>query len=222
MNLPDGDLRSKICVSIAEPSVRACLDALRKVSFAEVRLDAIDGVAPDEVAAIFSLPLRLIATCRPGSGREDDRLALLLAAVAAGTRYVDVELETDVAFRASVVNAARAAGTEIIVSHHDYARTPCREDLCAIVDACFAAGADVAKVACHANDARDASRLLGLLDDPRRLVIIGMGAEGMITRVAGPLLGGEFTFASQREGAETAPGQLDVVELERRMRVILP
>ncbi len=162
-----------------------------------------------------------MATCRPGSESEDHRLSLLLAAVAAGAGYVDIELEADGEFRESIIDAARAAGAAVIVSHHDYAGTPGPEELHGIVEACFAAGADVAKLACQARNARDAARLLGLLDDPRRLVVIGMGPEGMITRVAGPVLGGEFTFASLREGAETAPGQLSAVELERRMQVLL-
>lgn len=211
---------SPICVSIAEPSLGACRAALADVAFAEIRLDAVSGLTPDDVRALFSSKIPCVATCRPGACSEALRLELLLAAVEAGARYVDVELEADDAHRKRVVEAARASGCKVIVSHHDYAETPAREALVKIVDACFAAGADVAKVACQANDEADAARLLGLLDDPRRLVVVGMGEKGAITRVAGPLLGGEFTFAALREGAQTAPGQLTADELERRMQAL--
>ncbi len=40
------------------------------------------------------------------------------------------------------------------------------------------------------------------------MVIIGMGEKGVITRVAAPMLGAEFTFASAETGKETAPGQI--------------
>ena len=45
------------------------------------------------------------------------------------------------------------------------------------------------------------------------MVVIGMGREGLITRVAAPFLGAEFTFASPGKGKETAPGQLSRAEL---------
>ena len=66
------------------------------------------------------------------------------------------------------------------------------------VAACFDAGADIAKIACKSHAEPDNARLLGLLDDPRQIVIVAMGAKGRITRALAPLLGSPFTFASGR------------------------
>ena len=214
-------LRSKICVSIAEASVEACLAALRDAPFAELRLDAIHALSVGQVRTLFATGGRLLATCRPGTHDDSARAALLVAAIEAGARYVDVELDAVEPVRGRVIDAARASGCDIIVSHHDYETTPSAAALRNLVDSCFEAGADVAKVACLSHGPHDTARLLGLLDNPRRLVVIGMGAHGVATRIVGPLLGSEFTFAAARAGAPTAPGQLDAVELERRMRSLL-
>jgi 3-dehydroquinate dehydratase-1 len=62
---------------------------------------------------------------------------------------------------------------------------------------------------------RDNARLLGLLDLGVPLVVVGMGRLGRLTRIAAPLLGSLFTYASLGAGRETADGQLDAASLER-------
>ena len=104
------------------------------------------------------------------------------------------------------------------MSFHDYAKTPARHELEGIVDACFEAGADIVKIACMAHSETDNARLLGLLDDSRKVVVIGMGRKGRITRIVAPLLGSPFTFASLSKGKETAAGQIDRKALEGLLR----
>ena len=50
---------------------------------------------------------------------------------------------------------------------------------------------------------------MGLYQEDTRMAVIGMGRLGLITRVAAPFMGAEFTFASPEQGRETAPGQID-------------
>ena len=52
------------------------------------------------------------------------------------------------------------------------------------------------------------------------MVIIGMGEQGVISRVAAPLLGAEFTFAAAETGQETAPGQISKDKLLSIIRQI--
>ena len=54
-----------ICVSLAEPSLAACLQALKGISLAEIRLDQM-SLRIDEVRTLFSSHPQLVATCRPG------------------------------------------------------------------------------------------------------------------------------------------------------------
>jgi 3-dehydroquinate dehydratase I len=207
-----------ICVSIAEESISRCREALEGVSFAEIRLDFLMSVTPDDVKGLFSNHPRLIATCRPGSTTEEDRQKILLTAIQSGAAYVDVEIESPPRFTRPIIEKARACGCQIIVSYHNYDETPDIERLEATISACYAAGADLAKIACMVRLERDNARLLGLLDGDRPIVIIGMGPLGTITRIAAPLLGSPFTFASLSKGKETAEGQLDKETLTQAMR----
>jgi 3-dehydroquinate dehydratase-1 len=208
-----------ICVSIAEGTAEACLRALGGLEFAEVRLDAM---APHELTTanirrIFSLPMRLVATCRPGIRDDGLRRMALMDAIDAGAAYVDVEVESEDGFKSDIAARARGRGCRVIVSYHDNKRTPTSEELRQIIEWCFQSGADIAKISCMANSEKDNARLLGLLDLGRPLIVIGMGEKGRLTRVVAPLLGAAFTYASASGGKETAPGQIDKARLERIM-----
>ncbi len=210
-----------ICVSIAEETTAGCLVALQDLPFCEVRMDTMRLTEAD-VRTIFSRHRNLIATCRPEVFPDDRRKMLLLEAIRAGAAFVDVEVDAPSGYREEIVECAKSRGCAIIVSFHDYARTPGREELASTISACFGAGADIAKIACMVLTAADNGRLLGLLDDPRKIVVVGMGAKGRITRVAAPLLGSPFTFAARALGRETADGQFDHETLRRMLRVLAP
>lgn len=198
-----------ICVSIAESTVTKCLEVVEPFDFAEIRLDQISAEAW-EMKRIFSLPKKLIATCRPGTMDDQMRKALLTAAIAAGAAFVDIEIDAEAEFREDIVTAARESGCQVIISYHNYEKTPKGRELKHWVKFCFDAGADIAKIACQVHFPADNARLLGLLDEERPLIVTGMGEKGKVCRVIAPLLGSPFTYASPEAGKETAPGQIDI------------
>jgi len=208
-----------ICVSLAEPTLARCLAALDGIPFAEIRLDRM-RTNEVEVARLFSGKARLVATCRRGRLPESRRLALLRAAIAAGAAYVDIEIGAGAGYKKALVRAARAAGCSVIISHHDFRKTPPREELLALVNRCFGSGADIAKIACRVRSPRDNARLLGLLDDERKLIVVGIGKRGVLTRIAGPLAGGVFSFASPGTGRETARGQIPYRTLDALIKAV--
>jgi 3-dehydroquinate dehydratase I len=210
-----------ICVSLAEPTLDRIFSLLDEVSLAEIRLDLMH-LSIAEITHLFSAPRQLIATCRPGSFSTDDRKMMLLAAIRAGAAYVDIEIDSENSYRTEIAEEAHSRNCQVIVSHHDYTGTPGQEDLAALVDRCFSAGADLAKIACTVLSPRDGARLLGLLDDERQIVVVGMGEQGRVVRIAAPLLGSPFTFASAGEGKETAPGQIDRRRLTQLIDALQP
>jgi len=205
----------KICVSVCEPTAEGCLKALEGLELAEIRIDCAD-LTEAQVREIFGRKVELVATCRPGGKHDEEtRKRLLLAAVEAGARYVDLEMEAADSLKKEVGDRARALGCKVIVSYHDYERTPPLRQLEHVVDWCLESGADLVKVACQVQSDRDNARLLGLLDSQHPLIVVGMGDKGRMTRVVAPLLGSAFTYASFSRGKETAPGQIDREALER-------
>lgn len=202
-----------ICVSIANKIFEDCRYALKDLDFAELRLDTMD-FSEYAVKKIFSMPLKLIATCRSGTKNDKQRQGLLLAAIDAGAAYVDVELEADENYRSKLIETAKQKHCKVIISYHNFEKTPNKVELKHIMQDCFDAGADIAKIACQVNCDQDNARLLSLLDSDEKLVVIGMGEKGKITRIVAPLLGSEFTFAALSKGQETASGQITKQELE--------
>ncbi|HOC46655.1 MAG: type I 3-dehydroquinate dehydratase [Syntrophorhabdaceae bacterium] len=220
-----------ICVSVYEPTVEACLDSLKGLDFAEVRIDAMAHGTVDDMRRIFSQPLTLIATFRPQGPLDDGghipgdatRKRLLMAAIEAGANYVDIEAGSDRAYREEIIAKARSKDCKVIVSSHNFDETPEAGELIATACHCLDEGADIVKIACMVNSDRDNVRLLGILsreDLSGRTVVIGMGTKGRITRVAGPLFGSPFTFASLSDEKRTAEGQMDMFTMELILKAL--
>ena len=98
------------------------------------------------------------------------------------------------------------AATRLILSRHDFARTPGEEELRGWQARMFELGADVAKIACRANDIVDCARTLALLG-AGRTIALSMGEEGVITRLLAPKFGGFLTFGALDAARASAPGQ---------------
>ncbi len=212
-----------LCVSLANLDFAQCRAALLELKLAEIRLDKLNFTL-QQVHEIFSLPVKSIATCRPGGFHEAERAALLLAAVNHGAHYVDIEIEAADSFKQAISAAARNQKCRVIMSYHDFEKTPPAAELKAIIARCFAAGADIAKIACQVHSEADCARILGLYDretgDKRQILAFGMGEKGKITRIAAPLLGAPFTYSALYPGGETAPGQLDQETLRKILDLV--
>lgn len=210
-----------ICLCIGKPSVALCQELLPDVELAEIRLDGSD-LSLNEIKQIFTLHANLIATFRPTAGHEapEKRKRSLLTAVEAGAAFVDIEFEAEALYKKEIMQTARLQECQVILSYHNYENTPSKEQLITIIEQCFSRGADIVKIACQVHSEADSARILSLYDYPgqfhqSKITAFGMGEKGKITRLAAPLLGAPFTYASQSRGKETAPGQLDMETLER-------
>lgn len=201
-----------ICVSIGKVTYEEISAILSQSAMAEIRMDLLDMNA-DQFRRIFSSHNNLIATCRPGIYKEEQRSELLQDALKSGAAYVDLEIETTEKWRKSVQNLAENLGRKTIISWHNYEQTPPVGELRSIVQSMFDSGADLAKIACHVNHEGDIAVLLGLYAEYKNLVAIGMGRMGIITRLAAPVLGAPFTFASS-DTIKTADGQLSKFQME--------
>jgi len=205
--------RPDICVSIANTPFENILKILEDVGMAEIRIDLLD-LMPNQLEMVFSSHQNLIATCRQGRYDNVQRASILTRAIEAGAAWVDLEIETSPEWRKPLIDLARSKRCKVIISWHCFGKTPDEKDLFEIIDSLYAAGADVAKIACQSNNRTDSARILSLYSKYQRLVALGMGDIGKITRIAALSLGAPFTFASI-EGNSTASGQIDYKEMEK-------
>ncbi len=209
--------RPRICGAITSADDEAVRRAAPLVDLFEVRIDLI-GDGWEKLAE--SLPKPWIACNRSAAeggawrGPEARRIEELLRAMELGAAMVDIELRTK--NLANIVKLIRRK-TQLLLSHHDIEKTPGSDALRRIVERQLDAGADICKVVTTATRFEDNAAVLGLFAEfpETRLVAFAMGPLGMTSRLISPLAGGDFTYASLMEGAESAPGQATAAELRK-------
>lgn len=210
------DIKSKICLSIGGVEFEGVIQHLRTVELAEIRMDLLD-FSDEQFRTIFQSHRNLIATYRSPEGDYLSASTMLAKAIQFGCAYIDIDIATPDSFRSALKNAARSKGVNVILSYHNFNQTPSNEELVNIAFELFVEGADIAKVACMANSPDDCDRVLGLYDTHKNLVAFCMGPIGTKTRLAAPLLGAPFTYASLK-GCETAPGQIEYEEMKQFLK----
>jgi 3-dehydroquinate dehydratase I len=203
-----------ICVSIGNVGLKHCTELLYKLDCAEIRLDLME-LTIEEVEQLFAVPCTLVATCRPGKYSHEERLHLLTKAIRHGAQYVDIEFEAETRLLKVIKNEAKDKGVKLIISYHDFNVTPSYEELERIIVQSRVMGADLVKIAVMAKSKEDCATILSLYQKHKDIIAFGMGEAGMITRVAAPLLGADFTFAALDDAHATAPGQLTVEKMQK-------
>jgi len=213
--------RPVICVSIINDDMATIKKIEPLADFFEVRIDLL-GKGWKEVAVALNKPW-LACNRRPEEGgkwrgNEADRIKELLTAIGMGARVIDIELSTP--GLAKVVKEIKGKA-ECLISYHNYKDTP-QEKLREIVRLELDACADTCKVVTTARSFADNIAVLQLIKEfpGIKIVAFAMGAEGQISRVLCPLLGGSFTYASTGSGKESATGQIGVEDLRRIYRML--
>jgi len=205
-----------ICVSVDAVDYEFCESILRKHQLLEFRLERT-SMSLSEIKELFAMPNRMIAVCRPGRFDDTKKLKLLSTAIDAGAMFVDIEFESSKEFIEEIKTFAKKSFCKLIISYHNYELTAPSEELTKIMNDCFLLGADIVKIACKSNSESDNITLLSLYSqvESGKLISLGMGSIGKITRIAAPFLGAPFTYASLEKDMETAPGQIDLLSLKK-------
>lgn len=208
-----------ICVSLSGLPFGDCVNIINLSEYAEIRIDLLD-LSQDQLKGLFSLKKRTIATCRSGKYTEEQQLALLKMAIIAGATYVDVDYDSPANFREELTNFAHSNHTHVIISYHNFIYTPSQDYLEIIINQSKNWNADRVKIVTTAINKSDCSTVIGLYARHNNIIAFCMGETGKITRLAAPLLGADFTFASWNDTLATAPGQLTVDELTTIYNII--
>lgn len=203
-----------ICVAVQNKSVDECVELTRNAELVELRIDLCEFDSAQVADFMAKAQCPILATARHDDMGLEKQAELLKTAIDAGAKYIDIEIEVPEKERSALVDYAKAKGCDVIISYHNYDSTPSTEEMKTILQDCYNYGADVAKLAVQNNSKEDAARTIGLHALGGRIVVLGMGKEGVISRVAAPLLGSEFTFASATPELATAPGQISKEALQ--------
>ncbi|MDI6640034.1 MAG: type I 3-dehydroquinate dehydratase [Methanocellales archaeon] len=191
----------------------------------EIRIDLLDK--KEDVRRFFkdandATSLPIIATARMRSeggsfvGSERERISMLLSAL----EYADaVDVELRAVMMKDVIEKARERGIVSIVSYHDFAGTPPKEQMLGILKEVRRIG-DIPKLAVMALSLSDVLLLLEVtLQAQKPLCTIAMGELGRASRVLAPLYGSALTYG--HVSTAKAPGQLSVRELRTALDILV-
>ena len=139
---------------------------------------------------------------------------------------LDVELfaTDDVAFLKNFVQEVQSYGCKVILSNHDFSKTPAKEEILSRLTAMQDLGADVAKIAVMPNSAEDVLALLSATREMSEeiaeipIVTMSMGKLGAISRICGQTFGSAITFGSLKKAS--APGQIEISELSNLLQTL--
>ncbi|TVR44312.1 MAG: shikimate dehydrogenase [Planctomycetota bacterium] len=183
----------------------------------ELRLDRSLAAGADAhalLAAIAECVLPILVTVRDHSeggewqGNEEQRRQLLASADEAGAAFIDYELAAVEALNWQPSKA------RLILSYHDFSGPG--KQLRQRIDAMYAAGATIAKVAITPRDAHDLGPLADAVAHAGQRPVIGiaMGPFGAPSRLLAGAWGCSHTFARlDADDPGSAPGQPTVREL---------
>ncbi|WP_025692248.1 type I 3-dehydroquinate dehydratase [Paenibacillus zanthoxyli] len=147
--------------------------------------------------------------------------------VAASTGLVDiidVELFTGDDTVKSLVDYAHQQGAYVIISNHDFHKTPPKAEIVSRLEKARELGGDLPKIALMPADAGDVLTLIEATYTMKEkhpdcpVITMSMAGKGMISRIAGEVFGSALTFGSAKKAS--APGQIPVSELRTALELV--
>ncbi len=217
------ELNKSIIASIGEAPIDSAIKAKQLgADIMELRIDLLGADARKILAQLNKLGLPVIITNRmkqEGGAwevSEDGRIQKLLSLLPLADA-VDIELCAEK--RDVVVKKAKGTGKTVIISTHDFQRTPEIDIMLGVIRESFEAGADIAKLAVTPHSLEDVLRLLEVtLRGNGAVCTIAMGDMGRHSRVVAPIYGSVMTYGYV--DTPTAPGQLRVDELKYMLKIL--
>ncbi|WP_462408804.1 type I 3-dehydroquinate dehydratase [Neobacillus sp. Marseille-QA0830] len=138
--------------------------------------------------------------------------------------FIDVELFNDEHDVKTLLESAHQRGMFVIISNHDFAKTPSKEEIVSRLRKAQELGGDIPKIAIMPTSVGDvltlldASKTMAEEHADRPFITISMGGKGTISRLSGETFGSAVTFAAAK--AASAPGQLTVQEVRQIIEIL--
>jgi 3-dehydroquinate dehydratase-1 len=186
--------------------------------------------AGEELTSILPQPILFTMRTRKEGGEENAFSAnhyfeLNQAAIESDLfDLVDVELFSGEREAEELCKIAKPHDVKIVLSNHDFEKTPPESELVERMLKMKELGGDVAKIAVMPRAPREVLTLMSSALTMRErfpempVIAIAMSAMGGVTRVAGNLFGSCATFAAAEKAS--APGQFTIEETRRMMDLL--
>ncbi|POT57561.1 type I 3-dehydroquinate dehydratase [Citrobacter amalonaticus] len=152
-------------------------------------------------------------------------IALNRAAVDSGlVDMIDLELFTGDEQVKATVAYAHSKNVKVIMSNHDFHKTPAAQEIVLRLRKMQDLGADIPKIALMPQSRSDVLTLLAATLEmqeqyaDRPLITMSMSKTGVISRLAGEVFGSAATFGAVKKAS--APGQISVSDLRTVLTIL--
>ncbi len=217
-------MKTEIVIPIIASGIQGALkdikEAERLCDIVELRLDLIKDLEEKKIDTLVKACKRCIATIRPDyeggryTGKESDRVKLLKSALSSGADIIDIEHK---AGKQAIIELIKhKEDSDLIISYHNYSKTPDREFLEKLYNSMRIEGADIVKISTKAESILDNFRIFGLMECKDNIAGMCMGVQGQISRILGPKYNSRLVYASLTSEKQNADGQIAAKELIKR------
>jgi 3-dehydroquinate dehydratase / shikimate dehydrogenase len=221
----------KVCIALGFADADKLLQHARREiqegeRFLEVRLDYLSDVRTG-LEAIRTLTkehpdITILATCRRHqnhghfNGSIEQQVQTLEAAIGAGARAVDMEIESAETINSHVERLRSRAF--FIVSYHNFETTPAID---LVMKRLTRVDADAYKLVTTARKPTDIYKILsaGKTAAKSKLILLAMGEVGFPSRILSTIYGSLYTYAAPLSAEGTAAGQVCAKVLRGLYRV---
>ncbi len=217
------NLNRSIVASIGKNPLESAIKAKHLgADILEIRIDLLDDEPHKSLQDLRKTGLPIIITNRANqeggawNGTEDERIQTLISLLPLGDA---IDIELCAGQRDAVVKKAKSIGKRVIISTHDFQKTPDYNVMMEVIRESFGAGADIAKLAVMPCSFEDVLRLLDVtLHAEGAVCTIAMGEIGKHSRLIAPIYGSVMTYGYVENAI--APGQLRVDELKSMLLLL--
>ncbi|AAL81816.1 3-dehydroquinase [Pyrococcus furiosus DSM 3638] len=192
---------------------------LHEADLYELRVDYLESM--ENIELLLPHSNKLIVTVRKveegGAKRieEQERLKLFEKFAKIKPAYFDVELYSNIV--EDVINLSSKIGSKVILSYHNFSKTPSYQTLQSILDSMIELEPDIIKIVTYARDFRDNIEVIKLYENSENLIAFCMGEKGKISRIFSALYS-PFTYVSIDNSV--APGQFTVGEMRKILELL--
>lgn len=140
-------------------------------------------------------------------------------------QLLDIEMFRDQAAVAKLTKLAHQKKVLVVMSNHDFDKTPSEQEIVSRLLKQDQMGADILKIAVMPKSKQDVFTLMNATlkvseQSKKPLLTMSMGRLGTISRIATANMGGSLSFGMI--GEASAPGQIDVTALKQFLKTVQP
>jgi 3-dehydroquinate dehydratase-1 len=209
-----------LCVSVGNIDFKLLMQTIETYEIIEVRLDLLN-LTNQQFTSILEFSDKLILTYRVKNHNIDDAYKLLENAISYGVAYIDIAND-DLLYYSEIIKDLRETNTKLIISHHDFIKTPGYSEILEIYQSIADMKPDIVKMCFKARESKDVVNTLRLyqLQDKLPLIAFNMGKIGTLSRVFAYKLGAPFMYTAINDESKTESSQLTYREFVELINLI--